>query len=424
MHKLDTIPVSDLAELRNKLIVILDSNSSFFISDNRLNHKYDMIAGFSNLKKGSAMISDFNDLEKINSDNAKYYMGYLTYDLKNRIEDLSSTNHDGISWPELLFFEPEILFVIKNGSLDILGNCTPEKSRNYTRYLFSFDCNTGFNTLPELYPRTSKEEYLERVLKIKQHIKRGDLYEMNYCIEFSNTSLIDPYTTFAFLTSHSPAPFSAFVKYNHNFLLSASPERFLLKEDNNIISQPIKGTAPRNGYPNLDCENRNNLEKSLKERTENIMIADLVRNDLSRIALNDSVRVDELCGIYAYPHVYHMISTISARLGDISFLDIIKATFPMGSMTGAPKIKAMQLIEEYETVRRGLYSGTVGYIFPRMNFDFNVVIRSLQYNALTDYVSYMAGSAITAMADPVKEYEECLLKAYAINPQLNPSADA
>ena len=181
------------------------------------------------------------------------------------------------------------------------------------------------------------------------------------------------------------------------------------------MSQPIKGTSPRSENPFQDKANIEYLKHSLKERSENIMITDLVRNDLSKVATRGSVKVDELCGVYSFRQVHQMISTISAEMRpDKNWIDTVKATFPMGSMTGAPKVRAMQLIEKYEATKRGLYSGSVGYVSPDGDFDFNVVIRSILFNRKKGHLSYMVGSAITALANPEQEYEECLVKAAAI----------
>jgi para-aminobenzoate synthetase component 1 len=213
----------------------------------------------------------------------------------------------------------------------------------------------------------------------------------------------------------SPNPFSALYKVNNKWLICASPERFLKKEGSKIFSQPIKGTAKRSAEKKKDEENRINLGSSQKERSENVMVVDLVRNDLSRVCKKGTVKVEELYGIYSFPQVHQMISTISGELKEgILFAEIIRACFPMGSMTGAPKKRVMELIEQYEKTKRGIFSGAVGYISPTGDFDFNVVIRSIMYNAPAHYLSFQAGSAITFYSDPAQEWEECLVKAEAI----------
>ncbi|MGE5108495.1 MAG: chorismate-binding protein, partial [Sphingobacteriales bacterium] len=246
---------------------------------------------------------------------------------------------------------------------------------------------------------------------------RGDCYEINYCQEFfAKNCIINPVEVYNSLNKISPNPFSCFYKVENNYLLCASPERYLKKTGNKIITQPIKGTSARNIADNaLDVSNRDLLYKSEKDKSENVMVVDLVRNDLSKVCKEGTVNVEELFGIYTYPQVYQMISTVSGELEEnITIEEIIRSTFPMGSMTGAPKLRVLQLIEKYEKTKRGLFSGAVGYINPVKDFDFNVVIRSILYNAANRYLSYQTGSGITFYSDAEKEYEECLLKAKAI----------
>ena len=264
--------------------------------------------------------------------------------------------------------------------------------------------------------RVSKEEYIECVNSIKNHIQRGDIYEMNYCLEyFAENVLIDPTIVYNELNNLSPMPFSANFHIDEYSLMCASPERFLAKRKNKIISQPIKGTAKRGSNKKEDFLLAESLKNNPKEQAENVMIVDLVRNDLSKTAQRGSVMVEELFGIKTFRQLHQMESTITSEIKkDLHFTEVIKNAFPMGSMTGAPKIRAMELIEEYEKTKRGIYSGSVGYITPEGDFDFNVIIRSILYNAKNRYLSFMAGSAITGGADAEKEYEECLLKILAM----------
>ena len=259
-------------------------------------------------------------------------------------------------------------------------------------------------------------QYIQTIKRLQQHILRGDCYEINYCQEFFDENImIDPVNTYMRLIGISPTPFSCYYKLENKYLLCASPERFLSKANNTIFSQPIKGTAPRNENSFLDTVEKDNLSKNQKEKSENVMIVDLVRNDLSKVCKEGTVEAEELFAVYSFPQVHQMISTIKGELAqNVSFAEIIKATFPMGSMTGAPKRSAMQLIEQYERTKRQLFSGSVGYISPKKDFDFNVVIRSIFYNADACFLNYLVGSAITFYADAEKEYEECNLKAKAI----------
>jgi para-aminobenzoate synthetase component 1 len=265
--------------------------------------------------------------------------------------------------------------------------------------------------------RVSKQQYIDTIEQLKKHILRGDCYEINYCMEFfAENAVVDPLLIYQKLSSTSPNPFSALYKLDDKWLICASPERFLKKEGNKILSQPIKGTSSRFlKDDNKDKKSKEELFISEKDRSENVMVVDLVRNDLARVCKEGTVKVDELFGIYSFPQVHQMISTVSGELKDkISFTEIIKATFPMGSMTGAPKRKVLELIEKHESSRRGIFSGAVGYITPEGDFDFNVVIRSIMYNASEKYLSFMAGSGITFYSYAEKEYEECLLKAGAM----------
>ncbi|MBN1952049.1 MAG: aminodeoxychorismate synthase component I [Bacteroidales bacterium] len=433
MYKIGEIAISKLPDHQARFVelarhyelsAILDSNSHAAGDTPIPYRKYDLIAGYSTGKKDTLQILQLHELEQLGPSNQDWYLGYLSYDLKNQIEDLKSANPDRIQWPPLLFFKPEILFLLFNETLYIHAENADISADGLIKTLLSIEIPALQTRLPELKASITRKTYLEKVRGLQTHLHRGDIYEVNYCMEFSGEGSLDPYSAHRQITAQTPAPFSAFFRYRDLFLLSASPERFLQKDKDLLISQPIKGTAPRNTDPSEDLKNRDFLQTSLKERAENIMITDLVRNDLARIAVKNSVQVEELCGIYAFPHVFQMISTIKARIEKKNMLEIIRATFPMGSMTGAPKIRAMELIEEYEEMKRGLYSGAVGYIGPEMDFDLNVVIRSLQYNAEHQYISYIAGSAITAMADPESEYQECLLKAYAIKQSLSDADNA
>lgn len=434
MLKKNTIKVNMIDCLSDRLVdyarkfdlaCILDSNSSEFdLNCYNQFSEYDLIAGFANISSQSDCVTAYDQLNRLDKKPHNWFMGYLSYDLKNRIENLSSHLPDNMEWPELYLFIPDVLIFQKGKEISYLYNNNLFPSFDLLKELTASDY--GPNEVPfiNFTPRITKDEYLKTLAQIQKHIYKGDIYEMNFCQEFHSFSKIDPYTSYKSLSKLSPSPFASFLKVNNKYLLSASPERFLKKQGETLISQPIKGTAKRSKDNLEDITIKEELRTNIKERSENIMIVDLVRNDLSRIACRGSVNVDELCGVYTFPQVHQKISTISAKCKPISFQDIIKATFPMGSMTGAPKVEAMKIIEKYESTKRGIYSGSVGYITPSGNFDLNVVIRSLQYNADNHYLSYLAGSAITALSDPEKEYEECILKTYAMEKAFEQSAYA
>jgi len=364
----------------------------------------------------------FEDLKQYQQTSKDWIFGYLSYDLKNDTEELESSNFDGLQFPDLFFFQPKKLFLIKNNQLEIqyLNMCDDEVEEDmYLILKTTISTSKKLNPI-EIHQRISKDLYQEKVERMLEYINKGDIYEANFCMEFYVETMINPLEKFFLLNDISKPPFAAYLKNNNNFLLSATPERYLNKENNKIISQPIKGTSKRFADFEKDEISKNNLALDPKERSENIMITDLVRNDLSRTAKKGSVEVEELCGIYSFLQVHQMISTITSIIDDQYFeLDVIKNSFPMGSMTGAPKISAMKIIEELEDTKRGLYSGSVGYFTPNGDFDFNVVIRSILYNSKNNYVSFSVGSAITALSIPELEYEECLLKADAMIKVLN-----
>lgn len=361
----------------------------------------------------------FDDLKQYQSTTKDWLFGYLAYDLKNNVENLKSSNFDGLHFPDLFFFQPKKIFILKENKLEIqyLFLCDDEVEDDFQEIIQTE--NNTFQTLNkiEIQQRISKELYIEKIAKMLAHIHEGDMYEANFCMEFfAEKAMINPLEKFQKLNAISQAPFSVFLKNNKQFLISASPERYLKKVGDKIISQPIKGTSKRFSDPVEDEISKQYLENDPKERAENIMITDLVRNDLSHTAQKGSVEVTELCRIYSFLQVHQMISTITSKIdAQYSPVDVLKTTFPMGSMTGAPKISVMKIIEDLEETKRGLYSGAVGYFTPSGDFDFNVVIRSILYNQENQYISFSVGSAITSLSNPEKEYEECLLKAKAMH---------
>lgn len=362
----------------------------------------------------------FASIESFLNANTDWAFGHLGYDLKNAVENLQSNNSDYIKFPDLYFFCPEVVVTLNEQQLTI-GVHNGDHQKIYNQIIAESSAIPSTSLTVEINTRFTREEYIQSVLQIQNHIQKGDCYEVNFCQEFfAEGTLIQPTQVFHQLNQFSPNPFAAFYRLNGLFCMSASPERFLKKTGSNIISQPIKGTAPRNSIIEVDLTNLKELQSNSKEISENVMVVDLVRNDLSKLCEMGSVTVEELCKIYSFPHVHQMISTISGELrNNVSFSEILQACFPMGSMTGAPKKRVMELIEQYEKTKRGLFSGSIGYIDPQRNFDFNVIIRSLMYNATDQYLSYQTGSAITIQSDAAKEYDECMLKGEAIRKVLN-----
>ena len=461
MRHTATFPIDDLAFWKKQLLywaagfelgVYLDSNrmdhEGLVLGQSVSTESWECLAAADSVAVLEANAGDaFEQLGSFHQGTGDWLFGYFGYDLKNEVESLSSQNYDGIGLPDLGFFRPGTVVGIK----------PPRSSKTYELVLeiqtltrapedvFQEIKNAKCDPYKQeqvsikLQPRIPKSEYLQTVETIRQHIAGGNVYEMNFCQEFfAENAKIEPVFVFERLNMIGKAPFTTFLRWHDRYLLSASPERFLKKEDQKLTTQPIKGTRRRGKSQEEDELIRQELANSEKDRSENVMIVDLVRNDFSRNCLPGSVVVEELCGIYSFATVHQMISTVSGVLPSLGALDSLGAInnarqipndqmtndqislqalrdcFPMGSMTGAPKIMSMELIERYERTRRGLYSGAVGYFDPNGDFDFNVVIRSVLYNAAIHYVSAQVGGAIVFDSVPAQEYEECMVKAEAM----------
>ena len=426
MRKLITYKVNDNLKFKENLlrwaqqfceIIWLDSNSySHLYGDYEL-----ILAAEAFTLINTDHVDAFEKLDEYQKTTKDWLFGYLTYDLKNDAENLVSQNHDGLCFPDLFFFQPQRIITLKDNQVTFhyLNMIDDEIESDFLNIVNNeFTSKSCFQTENDskVQVRLTQKQYLERIALMQNHILRGDIYEANYCQEFflENISL-HPVQTFSKLNSISKAPFASFFRNDDLYAMCSSPERFVKKIGNKVVSQPIKGTSKRSDDDKIDYSLAKKLKSDPKERAENVMIVDLVRNDLSRIAQKSSVKVEELCKVYPFEQVHQMISTVSCLVKpDVSPVEVIKNCFPMGSMTGAPKISAMDIIEKLEVFKRGLYSGSIGYFTPNGDFDFNVVIRSILYNESQKYASFSVGSAITAKSDPEKEYEECLLKAKAM----------
>ena len=417
--------IADISHFKNQVlhwseqfreIVFLDSNSE---SNNQKYSNYDLVLAvdaFTSIK--TDYVNSFQELHQYESQSKDWLFGYLSYDLKNNLEDLNSNNFDGLEFPDLFFFQPKKIFLLKGNNLEIqyLRMCDDEIESDLEEIINNEIVHFESENLIAIQHRISKEKYLSKVTQMLHHIHLGNIYEANFCMEFfAENAQINPLEIYQKLNKISEPPFAVYFKNNSNYVMCASPERYLKKEDLKVISQPIKGTSRRFLYENEDELSKINLQNDQKERSENIMIVDLVRNDLSKTAIKGSVIVEELCQIYSFKQVHQMISTIVSEVENTtSPVAVLQTTFPMGSMTGAPKISAMKIIEDLEETKRGLYSGAIGYFTPQNNFDFNVVIRSILYDSKSKYLSFSVGSAITSEAIPEKEYDECMLKAKAL----------
>ena len=422
MRTVITKDISPFSDFKNQLLHWANQHREVvFLDSNSYHQKYSSYDAVLAVDAFTSIKTDyenaFQDLYQYQSQTKDWLFGYLSYDLKNDTEALHSNNFDGLDFPDLFFFQPKKLFLIKENQVEIqyLRMCDDEIEADFEEIL-SIASIIHHPSSINIQQRISKENYLSKVSKMLEHIHRGDIYEANFCMEFyAENAQIEPLEIYQKLNAISEPPFAVYFKNNFQYLLSASPERYLRKEGLKVTSQPIKGTARRSFDVKQDEQLKSDLAQNEKERSENIMIVDLVRNDLSHTATKGSVQVEELCQIYTFKQVHQMISTIVSEIENTtSPIEILRTTFPMGSMTGAPKISAMQIIEELEETKRGLYSGAVGYFTPTGDFDFNVVIRSILYNSKNQYLSFSVGSAITSQAIPEMEYEECLLKAKAM----------
>ena len=329
-----------------------------------------------------------------------WMFGYFGYDLKNSTENLQSKNEQLIEVPDFYFMEPEILYSVEGSEVTSMLGADDRKK--------SFNSITP-GRLKNLTPLIHKSEYLENVDIIKQQIKEGDYYELNYSYPFMADYEGDSYWLYQKMREINPVPFGGFIQRSDLSVSCTSPERFLKRIGNRIFSEPIKGTAARSSNNDED-DYQKSLLLNEKNRAENLMIVDLVRHDLSKIAKKGSVNVPKLFDVQSFGTVHQLISTVEAEVSeDVLPIDIIKACFPMGSMTGAPKIEVMKAIDSLEIYRRNIYSGAIGYIDPDGNFDFNVVIRSAIIK--NGKLVYPVGGAITSDSDPEDEWSETHLKA-------------
>lgn len=415
MAETTTVSIPDLSLFKQKalawanqfrVVCLLDSNQ-------HTNNKYsnrEWVLAIDAMYEVEAGTSAFEKLSEFRQSVNTEIFGFFTYDLKNQLEKLTSEHADHLGFPDLFFFSPRYVLELKGNRLTVNRNY-PETFELLER-IHQYSIEEAMAPPLSFHSRTAKANYLQNITSIREQIKAGDFYELNYCTEFySEGHTIAPVPTFLSLNEKARAPFSTFFKLNDKYLLCASPERFLQKQGNLLVSQPIKGTI-RKGSNTVENEQlKEQLLNDVKERAENVMIVDLVRNDLARSSKPGSVKVEELFGIYEFNTLHQMISTITSEAADITWVDCIKNAFPMGSMTGAPKIEVMKNIERYEDFKRGLYSGSVGYINAKGDFDLNVVIRCILYNESTGYTSIPVGGAITYDSLLEQEFAELMLKA-------------
>lgn len=346
----------------------------------------------------------WDELSRFRNEYNDWLFGYLGYDLKNHVENLHSHNDELLEAPDLYFMIPQILIEI-----DAEGRTSFLKGEPGEIVEKEF-LPTQISIKPT--KQVSEYEYIQKVEQAKRDIYEGRYYEINlsHPLEFEMKG--DSWDLYEAMKSAGPVPFGGYASVDDLAICCSSPERFLARSGKRVWSQPIKGTASRKAGEKgiLDIEK---LRQSEKERAENLMIVDLVRNDLSRVSEPQSVKVSNLFEIQSFETVHQMVSTVECTVPDDSdSIEIIKSCFPMGSMTGAPKIASMKAIEKYEDYKRGIYSGAMGYLTPEGDFDFNVIIRTAIVK--DEKLVYPVGGAITSDSDPESEWEETLVKARAI----------
>jgi para-aminobenzoate synthetase component I len=378
--------------------------------------KYEYILGIAT-GLDADVYHDLADLEDaMRHEKMAWRFGFLSYELKAEIEPRLETDlPSSVEFPNMGMFKADVVISKERGSDEIVfeHGWSEQVMKAIAMAAVHKGGVSGFSGFESNF---DKAEYCATVERLREHIREGDVYEINLSQCFSATGIIhSPAALYEALVEKSPVPFAGYCKWKGLHLLCASPERFLRLQRHNIITQPIKGTAARGNSPEADAQMAYRLRNSIKEQAENVMIVDLSRNDLHRSCEIGSVAVPHLFEVQTFPQVHHLVSTVTGRKRrDVHAIQVIRNTFPPGSMTGAPKVRACELIAEYEGLSRGVYSGALGYIAPSDDFDFNVVIRSLVYDAGAHQMSYHVGGAITWDSDPEAEYAETLLKAKAI----------
>lgn len=421
---MNTIKINNYAEFSQKAkqfasgfdpCVILDSCE---VSPQREEKKYKLLLAFGGSLVVEPLSNKLQEIFKLWDENPVWMFGVLGYNLKNEFENLHSKNQTHFNWPDISFFIPETIITIDwNNHLVITGKGQETLYKDILNFQYKPKHAMALSIDGELQSDFIQMEHQHTIERIKEEIRNGNVYELNLCSGFvySKAQMPDAFEIFNELTKESPTPFSAYLSMANKTVISASPERYLYKHGSRLVSQPIKGTRPRGKTPQEDDILKRDLATNIKDRAENVMIVDLVRNDLAHISTPGKVSVDELFGVYTYSNVHQMVSTISSNMEDqYNWSDAIRHTFPMGSMTGTPKISAMQWIEKFEISNRDWYSGALGYIDPNGNFDFNVLIRTIFFDRTKQKLAYFAGGAITIDSDPEAEYHEMMVKAKAI----------
>lgn len=355
-------------------------------------------------------------------------VGYLSYDLGNYIERLPRTSIDYTNVYDLYFGLYNWVIVVdhlENKTYIATPDLDIEEENKIIRKIedqINEAERTGIDSIcyeekdvekTRLKSNFTKSEFEDAVRKVQDYIRQGDIYQANLTQRFSGKTTLSSYELYRDLRRFSPAPFGAFLNFEHSHILSNSPERFIKCVDKKVETRPIKGTRPRGKNIEEDLRLQEELRKSEKDRAELLMIVDLERNDIGRISKIGSVKVPELFIIEPYANVNHLVATVVGEIEeDKDCIDVIKATFPGGSITGAPKIRAMEIIDELEPTQRNVYTGSIGYIGFNGDMDLNIAIRTIVKQ--DDNVYFQVGGGMTWDSNPEDEYQETLDKAQSI----------
>lgn len=349
-------------------------------------------------------------------------LGYFSYDLARRYERLPALAEDSEKMPEMaigIYDWAVVVDHLERRAWLVGQGRDPETDWKWDRLVARFSApateraRMPFRITAPLASNLSHDAYAAAFHRVLDYIKAGDCYQINLAQRFSAPAAGDPWLAYQALRVINPAPYSAFLNTPYGTILSASPERFLKIEDRVVETKPIKGTRPRAGHPRLDAELIAELQSSTKDRAENVMIVDLLRNDLSKNCELGSVKVTKLFEVESYATVHHLVSTVTGKLRqERDAFDLLRGCFPGGSITGAPKLRAMQIIEELEPQRRGVYCGAIGYIGCDGNMDLNIAIRTLVYAGGS--IRFSAGGGIVADSKLEDEYQETFDKAAAM----------
>lgn len=407
---LDTIKVKVLLYIAKSDTFTFLDNNQYAIAPNR----YELLAG-----TGCRTGYTYQDLSLVRD----WIFGNLPFEFDPKVTGNEVPAHH----PEY-FYTPDMVIYIPAGQNCLVVEAYSDPDSIIQDIIAIPDKETDLEyAMPHsahILSLIDQETYIERIEQIREDIFQGKYYELNYCIPFYVRDItIDPVVLFHQQNRLNPAPMAALHKHKNEYLICTSPERFIYKNKQLILSQPIKGTAPRGDTPQEQAENKAALSRSEKDKSENVMIVDLTRNDLARCCETASVTVPELFGVYEFPFVYQMISTIQGTLKEgMHFQDVLQCTFPMGSMTGAPKATVIDHIQKYEPEARGLYSGTVFYINPDGDYDSNVVIRSIVYCPRGKSLSFKVGGAITYDSTALQEWEEIQWKAASMKRAILPGS--